>query len=288
VHVEGVCGSNRILDREKGIMKILQSFAAAGLVAALAVPVLLPVAAGAAEPPVFLVIDEDSIDNGGAPNFFSDRDVNDQMAEIGVRTPLRYFAQNAGQTISLRTGQSGDEAWFMLDAVPASWASAGPTTDGIRNFVGDPSLPFPHGVGPGLGTRDAKGDRESLLDKIPDVDPLRREGLEALVGRTVCAVVFDSDVSVNYDPSTGSLKGANLGTVAFEVVELAAARRGALPAATIMILDAAEVCTGSSDDGGDPEPTDGGDPEPTDGGDPEPTDGGDPEPTDGGGDEPPL
>jgi hypothetical protein len=37
---------------------------------------------------------------------------------------------------------------------------------GARNVVGTPRAPCPHGVGPGLGTPDRRGDREALLDKV--------------------------------------------------------------------------------------------------------------------------
>lgn len=40
-------------------------------------------------PAKFLVIDEDSIDNGLRPNIFTAADVNDDIAEIGVRAEPR-------------------------------------------------------------------------------------------------------------------------------------------------------------------------------------------------------
>ena len=54
---------------------------------------------------VFLIIDEDSIGSGNAPNFFSDTAVNDHFADIGVRSQLLFFAGN-------ETGESegGDRA----------------------------------------------------------------------------------------------------------------------------------------------------------------------------------
>ncbi len=198
---------------------------------------------------VLLVIDEDSIDNGNPPNFFSDVEVNDDIADIGLRTQLPFFATNAdvGETITLHTGEVGDEGWFALKTIPESWDNAGPTADGLRNFVGLPSLPSPHDVGEGLGAGD---DPEAFLDKIPDVTPLRATGLKALEGKRVRAVVFDSDISINYDPLDGSLKGANLGTVAFEVVDVRARTDGSsssLPEVDIEILDAECVCEGELD-----------------------------------------
>jgi hypothetical protein len=84
------------------------------------------------------------------------------------------------------------------------------------------------------------------LDKVPDLTPLRATALNNLKGRDVCAVVYDSDISINYGPLNGSLKGANLGTVAFRVLSvtpLSGYSSGSLPAVEIEILDAREVCT---------------------------------------------
>ena len=190
---------------------------------------------------IFLVIDEDSIDsidNGSPPNFFVATDVNDHIAEIGLRGQLPFFAANVGETIRLHTGEVGDEGWFALETVPIPWNVAGPTTSGLRNYLA---------AGPGLGTPDGGGDREALLDKIPDVTPLRATALKLLEGQQVCAVVYDSDVSINYDPLNGSLKGANLGTAAFEVVsvtKLDGFSSSSLPKAEIKILDAGEACAG--------------------------------------------
>ena len=135
------------------------------------------------------------------------------------------------------TGEVGDEGWFAPETIPQSWVDAGPTDDGLRNYVGIP-------VGPGLGSGD---DPEALLDKIPDVIPLRATALEGLEGGIFCAVVYDSDISINYDPLDGSLKGDNLGIVAFEV-QLDGVNRlrrhssGTLPSVEILILDAEMIC----------------------------------------------
>ena len=149
----------------------------------------------------------------------------------------------------------GDEGWFAVPTIPDSWNTAGPTSDGLSNFIGNPAAEPEwdhslHGVGPGLGTGL---DPESLLDKIPDVTPLRATGLAMLVGHTLCAVVYDSDVSINYvDPINGSLKGANYGTVAFRVLSVTALDKNvdqnvsssSLPKASIRIMDAEQVCRG--------------------------------------------
>lgn len=158
---------------------------------------------------VLLAIDEESIDNGNPPNNFSESDVNDQLAKVGLRQPLRYFIENVGKTIDLYTGQVGDEGWHALKTIPDSWKNAGPTTGGAQNYLL---------AGPGLGSGD--DDREVLLDKIPDITPLRATGLRMLVGKTVLAVVYDGDISINYSPLNGNLQGANLGLVAFDVLEV--------------------------------------------------------------------
>ena len=122
--------------------------------------------------------------------------------------------------------------------------SAGPTTDGRRNFVGNTNVPPSYNVGPGLGTGS---NPEVLLDKIPDVTPFRKTGLKNLIGQTVCAVVYDSDISINYGPLNGNLQGANLGTVAFTVNKVTSLRgqsSGTLPKVSLTIRDADVVCNG--------------------------------------------
>ena len=187
---------------------------------------------------VLLVIDEDSIDNGNPPNDFSDVDVNDQMAEVGVREALRFFRENVGATVDLFTGDVGDEGWHVLKTIPSSWRSAGPTSNGVRNFLSP---------GPGLGARKPDDDREVLLDKILDVTPLRATGLAMMLGHTVLAVVYDGDVGINYSPLVGNLMGANLGLVAFEVLDVRERRdgsTGSLPRVTVRILGVNEVRSG--------------------------------------------
>lgn len=184
---------------------------------------------------ILLVIDEESIDNGNPPNDFSETDVNDQLAEVGLRQPLRYFQENAGETIDLFTGQVGDEGWYALKTIPSSWISAGPTDNGARNYLAP---------GPGLGAALPDDGREVLLDEIPNVTPLRAAGLSMLIGETVLAVVYDSDISINYSPLEGNLQGANLGLVAFDVLEVRERTDGStssLPRVTIRIRDVAEV-----------------------------------------------
>jgi hypothetical protein len=180
---------------------------------------------------VFLVIDEDSIDNGSEPNNFSETDVNDHVASVGQRDQLKFFKENIGKTIELFTGEVGDEGWFALKSIPNRWINAGPTENGLQNYL----VP-----GPGLGSPNIDEDREVLLDRIPDVTPLRATGLSMLVGYKVLAVVYDGDISINYPTLEGNLQGANLGMVAFEILSISQRTDGSdasLPAVSIRILD---------------------------------------------------
>lgn len=180
---------------------------------------------------VFLIIDEESIDNGNEPNDFTEENVNDGIAEIGQRDVLAYFAENINQEITLYTGQVGDEGWYTLLETPENWNNVGPTENGVRNYLE---------AGPGLGGNE----NDDLLDEVPNVIPLRATSLAMLTGQTIIAVVYDSDVSINYDPITGNLQGENLGIVAFEVLEVNERTGGSssdLPSVNIRILDAASV-----------------------------------------------
>jgi hypothetical protein len=188
--------------------------------------------------PVFVILDESTISNGNEPNDFSDVDVNDDIAQLGQRRVLRYFAANVGRTDSLYAGETGDEGFHVLKQIPAAWRTAGPTTNGARNFLQ---------AGPGLGTPDAFGNPETLLDKIAGVTPLRATGLAMLRGQSVCAVVMKSNVDINYLPLEGSLKGDTRGIAAFEIVTVTRRRNGSstsLPVVGIRILDAAQTCAG--------------------------------------------
>ena len=224
---------------------------------------------------LFIVIDEGSIDNGkpykyrknGLPRkFFSGPGVNEHRAEIGLRAPLPAFSgKKVGKTYELLTGEIEDEAFFAVPTILPTWdddAPEGfPTGDGLRNFVGDLS-PFPHKVGPGLGTPDDDGDREALLDKIPDVTPLRFTddptvvlSLDFLIGKRVCGLVFDSDISINYGPLNGSLKGSNLGLVAFQVLGFGFPNTPksdkSLPNLIVKVLEVESTCGNFGPDAGD-------------------------------------
>lgn len=152
-----------------------------------------------------------------------------------MRDQLQFFRQNVGETIDLFTGQVGDEGWFALTSIPNPWINAGPTDNGLRNYLAP---------GPGLGSPNVDDDREVLLDEIRNVIPLRATALKMLIDQTVFAVVYDSDISINYSPLEGNLQGDNLGIVAFKVLDVRERTDGStssLPVVTIEILDAEQI-----------------------------------------------
>jgi hypothetical protein len=213
------------------------------------------VAAGA----TLLIIDEDSIDNGihvnktgensgkitpSGPQFFSDKEVNDDIAAYGQRTPLRYFNDplNFGKQITVKTGQTGDEGWFAPTCIPRKWVSGTSNT-----CLGDTDPLRQTGINNYFGANNVSTLAQDRLDKIPAVMPLRSLGLNRLIGKDICAVVYDSDISINYDKSSfpftsGNLQGATLGIVAFKVDlvrTLPNFSSSTLPQVTITIQDPA-------------------------------------------------
>ena len=83
-----------------------------------------------------------------------------------------------------------------------------------------------------------------------------KTGLKQLEGKQVCAVVYDSDISINYNEDDGSvqldgsLKGANYGVVAFKVLSVTAldedvdenVSSSSLPKVELEILNADDIC----------------------------------------------
>ena len=116
----------------------------------------------------------------------------------------------------MKTGQTGDEGWFAPTCIPPKWV------------LGSANLPCLEddarqaGINAYFGASNVSTLKQSKLDKIPAVMPLRALGLTKLVTHNICAVVYDSDISINYNSTTfpftdGNLQGATLGIVAFTV-----------------------------------------------------------------------
>jgi hypothetical protein len=147
-----------------------------------------------------VIIDEDTIDNGistieqaaATHNIQDDMLVNDDNpTEVG-NPPLRWNELFPGDVVLLPAGEVDDEGLFALP----------------------PDAPFDltdfyDGVVP-----------QSQLDPIPEVMPLRNHQLYALIGATCTAVVYDSDISMNYLPIQGNLQGARYGVFTFTVLDV--------------------------------------------------------------------
>jgi PKD repeat protein len=187
-------------------------------------------------PAYFLVLDNSSIAEGGSPNNFTASQINRDLSNYATRTELRWFAANVGRTITVYSGSVGGEGFHAVKTIPASWNTAGPTADGLRNYLL---------AGPGLGSPNTSSG-QTLLSSVPDVTPLRATGLRLLIGQPVCALVRDGNVSTSYNPLRGNLTGRYLGIVAF-VVNAVTPRSGntTLPAVSLTVRDADAVCAGA-------------------------------------------
>jgi hypothetical protein len=191
---------------------------------------------GCIEPALLLVLDRDAISPGRAP--FSESELGCARKRVGYRATVDWFARHIGEEVVLPGGRVGNEGWFAFTSVRFGWQAAGPDKDdGMRNYLA---------AGPGLGSADAKGNPETLLEKVPGLAPLRATGLARLEGRSVCAVVLDGDVRMSYAPVSGNIRGPNLGKVAFQILSVADgnARSGSqLPDVRVRVLDADAVCS---------------------------------------------
>ena len=171
---------------------------------------------------VLLVIGGDSIDEGTSGK--------------SKRTELQDFAENHGDSVTLETGQTGDEGWYAPTCIPESWLGNGGNTC-LTGSDREAAIDNYFGTGTGVPS-------QSRLDKVPGVMPLRALGVNRLLGQQVCAVVNAGDVSVNYGGSLfteANLQGETRGVVAFRV-DAVTTRRGKLPNVRITILET-DVCS---------------------------------------------
>ena len=192
---------------------------------------------------VFLMIDEDSIDNGtksiegisfktpkcgnGKPSVC----VNDDIANPAERRLLFTRGKNITpyQGLVLPTGQIGDEGLFMFTRPDPQISLQNGATFTTPEFI------------------DATGAArdENNLDKVWGVVPLWQTDIFALQGQTVCALVYDSDISVDIPAGFASLKGATMGLTAFTVTAVKANPSGGsyLPLITVNLLSSAAAQT---------------------------------------------
>ena len=166
-----------------------------------------------------VIIDEDGIDNdmltieeaayshGVEPDYLIN---DDRPTEIG-NPPFRWNELFPGDIVKLPTGQVDDEGWFALPEMIryADERSTNLTDQEWFEAYAAGTLP------------------QDQLDKVRDVMPLRNHELVKLVGLTCTAVVYDSDISMNYKRIYANLQGARYGLFTFTV--LAVEVPGSLP-----------------------------------------------------------
>ena len=183
-------------------------------------------------PAVFLLIDEDSIDDGGQTiqyisfnpplcgNGIPSVCVNDDIAaDAGSGLTMPLFSRGKDITpftgLVLPTGQVQDEGLFTVDL----------SSPDLAAFIADT---LPNG---------------SQLDGIRGT-PLGEVEINGLLGRTVCAKVHDSDVS---DLGEGKLNatGAYMGLTAFTVTDVTPNPEGGsyMPLITVDLLLSSDVQT---------------------------------------------
>ena len=182
--------------------------------------------------PILVVIDKDSIEFGVQQYQVPPDALNDLIASVGVRDPLPFFAANVGAQFLLRTGLNGSDSWFGFTRAPIQWESGAGADDALENFVL---------AGPGLGSPDSSGQRASLLSSVDDMVPVRSDRAALLVGRSVCAVVYDTDLAIAENDSRVNLDGPNLGMVAFRVSSIFTAG-SAWPTLLVEALDVRSTC----------------------------------------------
>ena len=67
------------------------------------------------------------------------------------------------------------------------------------------------------GSSNNTRSSQARLDKVRDVAPLRNQDLVQLVGKTCVAVVYDSDINIDYQPLYSNLQGERYGLFTFKV-----------------------------------------------------------------------
>ena len=213
----------------KGIGTAMAAVIAAGAVAISAAHL----AAQSPENAVLLILDKHAIEYGVEPYQVPPDALNDLIAAVGVRDPLPFFAANVGRQFILRTGTEGNDSWFALQQSPGAWDSESGANDSLQNFVL---------AGPGLGSPDSNGERESLLGAVEGVMPVRAANAALLVGRAACAVIYDDDLSVPAASESMRLQGANLGVMGFRVASVVGTGTQ-WPGLMVELLDARATCS---------------------------------------------
>jgi CSLREA domain-containing protein len=190
------------------------------------------------EAPILLIIDEETIDNStssivklskyspfcGAGS--SAICINDDIAKPSQRNLLftRKIDVTPYSGLVLPTGKKGDEGLFQFTNPDLQISQQNGATFSLQEFI------FAQGA----------ASNENNLDKVSGIRPLNATQITELDGKTVCAVVYDSDISVDLAANFASLKGSTLGLTAFTVTGVTPVSKG-LPKITVDLLDSSEV-----------------------------------------------
>ena len=92
-----------------------------------------------------------------------------------------------------------------------------------------------------VGSPDSSGQRTSFLSSVEDMVPVRSDRAALLVGRSVCAVVYDEDLAISESDTRVDLDGPNLGMVAFRVSSIFTTG-SAWPTLLVEALDVRSTC----------------------------------------------
>lgn len=165
-----------------------------------------------------VIIDEEGVDNdmrsvelaadghGVTPDFLVN---DDRPTEVG-NPWFRWNTLFPGDIVKMPTGQIDDEGWFALPPNVLNGQEIGIQYADDRSFVGTYEEWIDRFVAGSLP--------QDLLDKVRYVMPFRNQDLVQLVGKTCVAVVYDSDISMNYEPIYANLQGERYGLFAFTVL----------------------------------------------------------------------
>ena len=220
-----------------GLLAVAAAFAAVWLFAGS--DIVHGAKGGGKNKPELLLIDKDSIDNGilsivtisGADPSCGGGDpavcINDDIASPGLRTLL--FTRGHDITpfgpLTLPTGQHDNAGLFRFTLPDPQLNLKNDVEFTIYEFI----------------TATGAAADENNLDQVAGVVPLDRYYIPGLVGKTVCAVVYDDDITVDADPLSGNLEGATLGLTAFKVTAVGADEYPVLPTITVDLLPSTDV-----------------------------------------------
>jgi hypothetical protein len=186
-------------------------------------------------PAVLLLLDRTAIDYGDEGHLIPAASSNAGIADIGLREVPVFFSSRVGETVAIPGGSDENGGWFTLRTVPLAWQSDASVQDGLENFFA---------AGPGMGSPDESGERATLLASVPDVAVLGPGDIFALAGRSVCAVLYDGELTASSVDAPTSLAGANLGVAAFQVSSVGIGDDGKA-FVNVQVLDSRASCRGS-------------------------------------------